>query len=67
MKPPQMPLKPHPTPLTLEKCTAYFEEATAKAFKRAIDAGQEVMGVRDGQLVIFEKGKAPRLASKNKE
>lgn len=60
MKLPQMPLKSHPTPLTLEKCTAYFEEATAKAFKRAIDAGQEVMGMRDGRLVIFEKGKAPR-------
>jgi hypothetical protein len=56
MKPP----KQHPTPLSLDKCTAYFREATAIAFARALNAGQKVMGMRDGHLVIFEKGKAPR-------
>ena len=52
-------MKRHPKSLSLEKCTAYFEEATAKAFARAIEAGHEVMGMRDGRLVIFKKGCEP--------
>ena len=30
--------------------TAYFEQAPAKAFERAINANLEVMGMRDGAM-----------------
>jgi hypothetical protein len=57
-------MKTHPKPLTLEKCSMYFAKATSLAFSRAINAGQEVMGARDGELVIFKKGQPPVVAVK---